>query len=258
MKMSTYAAVELGAGDPAELGDRVVGADRRAVGVARRHHVVGVGDRDDPRQVRDLLALEPARVPEAVQALVVGEDDLADRAIAVDLRHDPGALLGVLADLLPVGVSQLGVPLEDPVREDELADVVEQRGRVDQVLLLLGEVGGQRRSRASSARPRRCGARSCDPAGRAYAAARSAGRPGSRRVAWRGAQARRRVPARPGAPRSGTGRSASPRRKAPGSRARARGRRPRSRLRERPTRARREGPGPACGRSLVLSRLPST
>ena len=213
-----YSAVELGAGDPAELRDGVVGADRVPVGVARRHHVVGIRDRDDPRQVRDLVAREPARVPEAVEALVVGEDDLADRAVAVDLRDDPRSFLGVLADLLPVRVGQLGVPLQDPVGEDELADVVQQaavwtRSCCSSVRPASG------RSRASSGRRRRCGARSSDRAGPAFAGARSAGRPGSRPAAWRAARARRRAPARAAARRSGTGRSASPRRRGPGNEA---------------------------------------
>ena len=51
MKTSTKRGVELFAGDPAQLEDRVVRGHRRAVGVARGHHVVGVGDGDDPRQL---------------------------------------------------------------------------------------------------------------------------------------------------------------------------------------------------------------
>ena len=62
--------------------------------------------------------------------------------VAVDLGDDPRALVGVLADLHPVGLGQLRVPLQDPVGEDELADVVQQAGRVGELLLLLGEPGG--------------------------------------------------------------------------------------------------------------------
>ena len=68
---------------------------------------------------------------------MVGEDDLADRLVAVDLGDDPGALVGVLLDLLPLGVGELAPPgLEDVVGEHELADVVQQPGRVDELLLL--------------------------------------------------------------------------------------------------------------------------
>src|SRR4051794_15548932 len=49
-------AVELGAADAAQLGDRLGRRDRLAVGVARRHHVVGVGDRDHAAQQRHLVA----------------------------------------------------------------------------------------------------------------------------------------------------------------------------------------------------------
>ena len=90
---------------------------------------------------RDVVALHAARVAEAVDSLVVGEDDLADRLVAVDLGDDPRPLVGVLLDLLPVGLGELDVALEDPVGKHELADVVEQAGGVDQLLLGLREPG---------------------------------------------------------------------------------------------------------------------
>ena len=69
------AGVQLFAGDPAQLGDRVVAGHRRAVGVARGHHVIGVGDGDNPRQLGNVVAAQPARIAFAVDPLVVGEDD---------------------------------------------------------------------------------------------------------------------------------------------------------------------------------------
>ena len=54
-------------------------------------------------------------------------------------RHELGALLGVELHDLPLLVGQLAVGDEDRVGEDELADVVEQAGGVDQVLLALRE-----------------------------------------------------------------------------------------------------------------------
>ena len=133
--------VELLAGDPAQLDDRVVRGHRRPVGVARGHHVVGVGDRDDPRQLRDLLALEAARIALAVDPLVVGEDDLRDRPVTVERGDHPRALLRVALDQHPVLVGERHVRLQDPVGEDELADVVEQRRDVDELLFLLREAG---------------------------------------------------------------------------------------------------------------------
>src|SRR6478736_3125481 len=80
----------------------------------------------------------------AVGTLVVGEDDVANRLVAVDLRDDPRPLVGVLADLHPIGLGQLHVSLQDAVGEDELADVVEQAGGVRELLLLLGCSGRRR------------------------------------------------------------------------------------------------------------------
>ena len=127
--------VELFAGDPAQLLDRVVARHRRAVGVARGHHVVGVGDRDDPRELGDFVAGEAARVALAVDPLVVGEDDLRHRPVAVERGDDAGALLRVALDQHPVLVGERHVGLEDAVGKDELADVVQQRGDVDELLL---------------------------------------------------------------------------------------------------------------------------
>ena len=120
-----------------DLGQRGLGADRAPVGVARGHHVVGVGDGDDAGAERDLLARDAGRVAAAGELLVVVQDDLGDRAVALDALDELGALLGVELDQLPLVVGQLAVGEEDVVGEDELADVVQQRGGVDQVLLAL-------------------------------------------------------------------------------------------------------------------------
>ena len=186
--------------------DRLVAGDRRAVGVARGHHVVGVGDGDDPRQLGDLVAGEAARIALAVDPLVVGEDDLGDRAVAVERGDDAGALLRVAADQHPVLVGERHVGLEDAVGEDELADVVQQRGDVDQLLLAGASSRPAGRSPASSGRRRRCGGRSSGPAGRACAASRSTSRPGSWPAACCAAPAPRRAAGRAAARRAGTGR----------------------------------------------------
>jgi hypothetical protein len=68
---------------------------------------------------------------------VVVQDDLGDRAVALDALDELGALLGVELDQLPFLVGQLAVREQDGVGQDELADVVQQRGGVDQVLLAL-------------------------------------------------------------------------------------------------------------------------
>ena len=98
---------------------------------------------------------EAARIALAVDPLVVGEDDLGDRAVAVERGDDPRALLRVALDQHPVLVGERHVGLEDPVGEDELADVVQQRGDVDELLLAGASSRPAGRSPASSARRRR-------------------------------------------------------------------------------------------------------
>ena len=71
---------------------------RRAVGVGRGQRVVDLGDRDDLRDRGICLAGQPVRVAAAVDALVVGADDLADRAVHADVVQQVGADLRVAAD----------------------------------------------------------------------------------------------------------------------------------------------------------------
>ena len=140
--------VELATRHPPHLGDRLRRGQRRAVGVAGDHDVVGVGDRDDPREQRDRLAGQAMRVALAVPALVVAEDDLRHRRVGLHARDDAGALLRVAAHDLPVLLGQRRGREQDRVGERELADVVQQPGRVDEVLLVaraavrLGERAG--------------------------------------------------------------------------------------------------------------------
>ena len=57
-----------------------------------------------------------------------------------------------LDDLALLG-RELATALEDRVREDELADVVDQAGRMDELLLVVAKVRQPRRAHASSAQP---------------------------------------------------------------------------------------------------------
>ncbi len=93
--------------------------------------------------MRDVVALETARVAEPVGPLVVGDDDVADRPVAVHLGDDAGALVGVAADLLPVLLGEANVGLEDAIREHELADVVQQAGGMGELLVALREACGR-------------------------------------------------------------------------------------------------------------------
>ncbi len=91
--------------------------------------------------IGNVVAGQAARVALAVDPLVVGEDDVRHRAVAVERGDDAGALLRVALDQHPVLVGERHVGLEDAVGEDELADVVQQRRDVDELLFLAREPG---------------------------------------------------------------------------------------------------------------------
>src|SRR5947208_6655257 len=71
----------------------------------------------------------------------MAEDDLPHRSVSLYLRDDSGPLVRVHPDDVPIVVAELRVALQNPIREDELPDVVEQPGRVDEVLLSLRAAG---------------------------------------------------------------------------------------------------------------------
>ena len=82
---------ELGARGLAQLVQRGVEGAGRTVDAGREHRVEGVGDVDDPRAERDVLAREAVGIAGAVEALVVmadRRDGVAEEAQAVD---DPPA-----------------------------------------------------------------------------------------------------------------------------------------------------------------------
>ena len=92
--------VELRPGAALELAQRVRRGKAAPVDAVGRHRVVGVGDEEDPRAERDLLAGEAVRVAGAVPALVVvehpGRDGLdaervehAEADLGVPLEHEP-------------------------------------------------------------------------------------------------------------------------------------------------------------------------
>ena len=68
--------VELDAGELAQLGERLLGGERRhAVRAGGGHRLEGVGHVEDAGELRDLVADEPVRVARAVVPLVVVPDD---------------------------------------------------------------------------------------------------------------------------------------------------------------------------------------
>ena len=174
--------VELGSGAAAQLLERVLGADRVAVGAALGHRLVGVADEDDPRAERDLLACEPVRIAVAVPALVARADQRRDRCHRRRRRQDPLADRRVGHHQRPLVVVERPDLVQDAVGDRDLADVVELRGADHRVELLRLQVRRPADLRRQPARP---------PSGGRRAPARARAGPG---------------PARPG---SGAGPSSS-------------------------------------------------
>ena len=120
----------------AHLGDRLLGGHRSAVATTGGHRVVGGADREDARGEGDLVADQPGRVAAAVDSLVVVEDRVGDLSIAVERSDENGAFLWVVADDREILLGDdLGA--QDAIGPCELADLVQQAGRVDDVALLL-------------------------------------------------------------------------------------------------------------------------
>ena len=116
--------IELRARAALDLADRDLVLERAAIGAVGGHRVVGVGDRDDAADERDVLAREPARIAAAVEPLVVAPAAVDQ---AVQARHrleDALALLGVLAEDGDLLGRQLAGLVEHVVADADLADVV--------------------------------------------------------------------------------------------------------------------------------------
>ena len=101
--------------------------ERCAVHAVARHRVQGVGNREDPRPGRNLLAYESVRVAVAVPALVVRAHDV--HAGPLQQRDAREHLLaedrvGLHQRALRLG-ERCGL-LQHPVRDADLADVVQQ------------------------------------------------------------------------------------------------------------------------------------
>ena len=75
-KAATTSGIELDAAVLAQLAERLLLAERRhAVRPGGGHRLERVGDVQDPRQARDVVAHQSVRVARAVEPLVVMADD---------------------------------------------------------------------------------------------------------------------------------------------------------------------------------------
>ena len=130
--------------------ERLLGGQRRhPVRPGGGHRLEGVGDVEDARELRDLVADEPVRVAGAVVPLVVVADDRQLRRQLRDRRDDLRAQHRVGVHDHPLVA---GEPLrlqQDVVRHADLADVVEQAAPLERL-----ELGVARRASRARCRPR--------------------------------------------------------------------------------------------------------
>ena len=107
-----------------------------------RQSVEDVGDRGDAAEQRYLLAGDSVRIATAVEALVVRRRDLLGdveqrRAAA---GKDRAADFDVGLDEPELGLGERPGLEQDPIRDADLADVVQRRPLVDQVRLVLSQL----------------------------------------------------------------------------------------------------------------------
>ena len=114
-----------------EQADGGVEAHRLVVRPLRHQRVEVVDDRQDARAERDLFALQPGRIALAVPALVMAEDQRRDRIRERHRADDVRADLRMRANLLELFRRQRPRLREDVLGHGELADVVQQRCRLD-------------------------------------------------------------------------------------------------------------------------------
>ena len=113
----------------------------------RHQRVEVIDDREDARAERNLFALETCRIALAVPALVVAQDQ---RRHGIGERHradDVGADLRMGADLLELFRRQRARLGQNVLGHRELADIVQQRRRLDALDLVLAHAQTARQRR---------------------------------------------------------------------------------------------------------------
>ena len=138
--MSTTSGSHCAPRRPVSSVDDLLRRARLAVELARRHDLDGVGDRDDACAERDVGAGDAVRVAEAVPPLVVVTHDRPRRREQVERLEELVADLGMRLDDPPLLVVERRRLEQHPVRDADLADVVEDRSEADRLDLLLGKL----------------------------------------------------------------------------------------------------------------------
>src|SRR5207248_6329075 len=119
-----------------DLLHRFSGGPALAVRPVVRHGIEAVGHRGDRSGLRDLVALETARIAAAVPALVVAAGDIGGEVGAVAAREELAAPHRVLLDHHPFFRAETVRAAEDAVGHAHLADVVQPGGEVDLMTVL--------------------------------------------------------------------------------------------------------------------------
>ena len=117
--------------------DRRVEAHGLVVRALRHERVEVIDRRQNSRAERDVFGLEPRRIAFPVPAFVMAENQRRDRIRERHAADDFGPDLRVNADLLELLLRQRARLRQNVLRDGELADVVEQRGRL-QTLSVVG------------------------------------------------------------------------------------------------------------------------
>ena len=109
----------------------------RAIGAVHGHGVEGVGDREDARAQRDLVALQSTGIAGPVVALLVGVNNLSRLRQKGNSGDDLIAHVAVLLHLGHFLVRELAGLVQDIVGNGHLADVVQEGAAGDDADLLL-------------------------------------------------------------------------------------------------------------------------
>ena len=118
--------------------ERALEAEGRLVDAAGHQRIEHVGQADDAPLDRDRVAGQAVRIAAAVPALVVGQRDLRTepKHRARGMRQQVVPVTGVFLHHVELLRREPAGLVEDRVADRDLADVVQRRGRLDQVDLL--------------------------------------------------------------------------------------------------------------------------
>ena len=126
---STHAASSCTPARRRRIGHRLERRPPRLIAAVAGDRVVGVGDGDDARAERDVVALEPVGVARAVVALVVVAHHRADPRQQLDVGDDAVADGRMAAHDAHLGVVELRRLAQDLLGDADLADVVQEARR---------------------------------------------------------------------------------------------------------------------------------